>query len=103
MLATQRANPAAGWKARHTTLKTTNRKDTMSRKTGVRVFYDDSDAELKFVELIIPKEAEEEKISVCPSCYTIMDASVLKDRTPEDDFGVSGFCQSCRDKIFGAD
>jgi len=37
----------------------------------------------------------------CTSCGTTVTAATFRDALSRKEFGISGFCQSCQDEVFG--
>ena len=50
---------------------------------------------------IFTEEAETISYSKCPLCKEDINESLFKDSLSRKEFGISGMCQKCQDKIFG--
>jgi hypothetical protein len=46
-------------------------------------------------------EIQQIKKGNCPMCHEPVDQSEFRDQASVKEFGISGMCQSCQDKIFG--
>ena len=53
----------------------------------------------KIVETMFPGTLEKIKQKKCPMCHK--DIGIFRDRLSEKEYGISGMCQECQDKIYG--
>ena len=55
---------------------------------------------LDLIKKILPLEASRIEMGLCPTCGGPVHP--FRDALSEKEFKISGMCQSCQDKVFGA-
>jgi hypothetical protein len=53
------------------------------------------------VDNIFPDMYKLKEAGKCPTCGTIIDQKAFRDRLSVKEYGISGMCQKCQDKVFG--
>jgi len=48
------------------------------------------------------KEVKMVEAGLCPFCHKLIDLDAFRDRLSEKEYFISGLCQVCQDKVFGA-
>ena len=53
------------------------------------------------VDFIFPDMYQLKQTGKCPTCKEVIDPKSFRDRLSVKEFGISGMCQKCQDKVFG--
>ena len=60
-----------------------------------------SDGMRRTLEALFPTEMKNRREGKCATCGKAVDMGSFRDALSRREFGVSGMCQECQDKIFG--